>query len=275
MSPDQRALLAVARKELRVLRRYPLTLLNTMLLMPLYQLVLPVLLLGTAFLVKGRSLGMDEFTGTSDFGGWLSAGLVGATVTGTVLSGPAQAMASERGLGTLEQTWAMPVSRRALVLGLMTCMTGLSLIAGVAMAVLVSLIAGARYGPGTLLALPVFAALLPGLAGMGLVSASLSLLWRQAVGLTDNLGYVVTVLAGVTFPVAVLWDALRPVSYLIPTTWAIDLSRRAALGADSLYPPAVEVCALVATSGLCLAGGSALFGRVERRMRAEGALGQH
>ncbi|MDL4817189.1 ABC transporter permease [Actinomadura opuntiae] len=275
MTPDARALLAVVRKELRVLRRYPLTLLNTMLFTPLYQLVLPVLLLGTAFLVHGRSPGMDELTGTSDFGGWLSAGLVGATVTGAVLSGPAQAMASERDLGTLELTWAMPVSRRALVLGLMTCMTGLSTLAGTTIAALVSLLAGARYGPGTVLVLPVLGALLPGLTGLGFLSASLSLLWRRSAGLTDNLGYVVTVLAGVTFPVVVLWDALRPVSYLIPTTWAIDLSRRAALGANSLYPPAVEVCALLVTSALWLAGGSALFSRVERRMRAEGTLGQH
>ncbi|WP_329521949.1 ABC transporter permease [Spirillospora sp. NBC_01491] len=275
MGSGLRALLAVTRKELRVLRRYPLSLLNSLLLTPLYQLVLPAVLLGAAFLVHGRALGMSALTGTTDFGGWLAIGLVGAILTGTVLSGPAQAMAGERNLGTLEQAWTMPVSRSALVLGYMGGMMALSLLSALTMVGAIALLFGVHYQWTAVLSFAVLAALLPGLVGMGFLSASLVLLWRQALGVTENLGYVVTVMSGVTFPVAVISSALQPVSYLIPTTWAIDLARYLALGTTPFVPPGAEAGALVLTSAGYLWAGRRLFARVERKVRLEGTVAQH
>ncbi|WP_207399977.1 ABC transporter permease [Actinomadura fibrosa] len=270
-----RAFAAVMRKEARLMRRHPLTLLNTLLLMPLYQLVLPVLLLGSAFLVRGRSAGIGALTGTADSGGWLAIGMAGALLTSTVLAGPAQAVTGERSTGTLELTWTMPVRPGSLVLGSMAGMTALALVSGTAVIGLSALLFGAEYGLDGLLALPVLAVLLPGLAGQGLMSAALVLRWRQAMGITDNVGYLVSVLAGVTFPIAVVSGVLQPIAYLIPTTWAIDLARHLALGADTFLPPTAEFAALASSSAAYLACGRYLFASAERRLRNDGSISQH
>jgi ABC-type polysaccharide/polyol phosphate export permease len=272
---DLRTFAMVMGKELRLMRRYPLSLVNSLVLTPLYQLVLPALLLGAAFLVQGRALGMSALTGTTDFAGWLAIGMAGAIVTSTALAGPARAMMGERESGTLEQTWAMPLSWSSMVLGVMSSMIVLSLVSAALMVGTVALLFGAGYGPGAFLSLPVLAVLVIGLAGMGYMSASLALLWRQASGITDNLGYVVTVLSGVTFPVVVLSTALQPVSWLIPTTWAIDLARHFSLGADTLLPVPYEAAALVLTSVAYALIGRAMFAKTERKLRADGGLAHH
>jgi hypothetical protein len=56
MIEELKAAWAVARKELQVARRYPLNLVNEV-LQPLYQFLLPSLLLGLTFYVGGRAVG--------------------------------------------------------------------------------------------------------------------------------------------------------------------------------------------------------------------------
>ena len=51
---------AVVQREWRVQRRYPISMVNLALLTPLYQLALPTLLPGTAFLVGGASVGLGR-----------------------------------------------------------------------------------------------------------------------------------------------------------------------------------------------------------------------
>ena len=85
LAAEWRAALALARKELRIARRYPLNLVNEV-LQPLYQFLLPSLLLGATFLVGGRAIGLESSTGTSDLAGYLFLGMIvgGLTATGVL-----------------------------------------------------------------------------------------------------------------------------------------------------------------------------------------------
>jgi hypothetical protein len=64
-------------------------------------------------------------------------------------------------------------------------------------------------------------------------------------------------------------------SYLLPTTHALDLVRVSALGTHPLLPAAVEWAMLVLTSVALLLVGRRTWLATEHRMRVQGTLGQH
>jgi hypothetical protein len=74
LADELRAAWAVAKKELLITRRYPLQLVNEV-MQPLYQFLLPSLLLGLTFYVGGRAIGLETSVGTDDLPGYLFLGI--------------------------------------------------------------------------------------------------------------------------------------------------------------------------------------------------------
>ena len=72
---EWRAARAIARKELLVFRRYRLNAVNQV-LQPLYQTLIPGVLLGATFAIGGQALGLAETTGTTDLTGYLFLGML-------------------------------------------------------------------------------------------------------------------------------------------------------------------------------------------------------
>ena len=68
---------------------------------------------------------------------------------------------------------------------------------------------------------------------------------------------------------------MRWISYLLPTTYALDLMRVAALGTRPLLDVRVEWVLLAATSIVLLVVGRWAWLATEHRLRVMGTLGQH
>jgi len=271
---ELRAAVAVARKELRVARRYPLQLVNEV-LQPLYQFLLPSLLLGATFLVGGRAIGLESVTGTADLAGYLFLGTVVGGLVSAAFWEMAFGLKREMDAGTLEPTWLTPTRPDTVVLG--RALSGL-VIAGGASAVLVCIglaLFGATVGQGLLLALPALAIAAVSMIGVGYLVASAVLLIREPNFFVDATNFLFAVVSGVAFPVLVLPALVQPIAYLLPTTYAVDLLRVYALGTRPLLDPALEWGALVVLAGLAIWIGRVAFRRTERRMRVRGTLGQH
>jgi ABC-2 type transport system permease protein len=271
---ELRAAVAVARKELRVARRYPLQLVNEV-LQPLYQFLLPSLLLGATFLVGGRAIGLESVTGTADLAGYLFLGTVVGGLVSAAFWEMAFGLKREMDAGTLEPTWLTPTRPDTVVLG--RALSGL-VIAGGASAVLVCIglaLFGATVGQGLLLALPALAIAAVSMIGVGYLVASAVLLIREPNFFVDATNFLFAVVSGVAFPVLVLPALVQPIAYLLPTTYAVDLLRVYALGTRPLLDPALEWGALVVLAGLTIWIGRVAFRRTERRMRVRGTLGQH
>jgi ABC-2 type transport system permease protein len=271
---ELRAALAIARKELQVARRYPLNLVNEV-LQPLYQFLLPSLLLGATFLVGGRALGFEAVTGTTDVAGYLFLGSLVAGLIGTGFWEIASSFKREMDAGTLEPHWLTPTRPSTIVLG--RAISGLA-IAGGASVVLLGLGAiffGASLGPGLLLALP--ALLIAGLSivGIGFLVSSLVLLMRDPNFFVDAGSFVYGILTGVAAPILVLPLFVQPISYLLPTTYALDILRVGALGTVPIAPLPLEWLALSGLTIVIYLVGRRAFERTERRMRRMGTLGQH
>lgn len=271
---ELRAALAIARKELQIARRYPLNLVNE-LLQPLYQFLLPSLLLGATFLVGGRALGFEAVTGTTDVAGFLFLGALVAGIIGTGFWEIAFSFKREMDAGTLEPHWLTPTQPSTIVLG--RAISGLA-IAGGASVVLLGLGAiffGASLGPGLLYALPALVVAGASVVGIGFLVSSMVLLIRDPNFVVDAGSFVYVLLSGVVAPILVLPFFLQPISYLLPTTYALDILRVAALGTTPIAPLAVEWLALVGLTVAMYVAGRWTFDRTERRMRRTGTLGQH
>jgi ABC-2 type transport system permease protein len=271
---ELRAALAIARNELRVARRYPLQLV-TRGLQPLYQFLLPSLLLGASFLVGGRAIGLAEMTGTSDLAGYLFLGTVVGGLVGATFWEMAFGLKREMDTGTLEPAWLTPTRPETFVLGRAFSGLLLSAVASAALVLIGLLVFGASVSGGLLVAVPALAVASVSMIGVGYLVAAAVLLMRDPNFFVDATNFLFAMLSGVAFPVLVLPALVQPLAYLLPTTYAVDLLRVYALGTRPLIDPALEWLALVFLAGAMIWLGRVAFARTERRMRVRGTLGQH
>lgn len=271
---EMRAAWAIARKELLTALRYPLQLFNEV-AQPLYQFLLPSLLLGATFAVGGRAVGLESMTGTSNLAGYLFLGVVVGGMVGTAFWDMAFSFKREMDVGTLEQTWLSPTRPETFVLG--RAISG-GLVSGGASAalVIIGLVAfNASVGPSLWLALPALLLAMASMVGIGFLVASAVLILREPNFFVDATNFLFAMLSGVAFPIAVLPWFIRPIAYLLPTTYAVDLLRVYALGTRPLLDPALEWLALGLLSALMIVIGRIVFRRTEHRLRVRGTLGQH
>lgn len=271
---EARAAWAIARKELQVALRYRLNALNQV-IQPIYQVLIPGILLGATFAVGGEAVGLAETAGTTDIAGYLFLGMLALTLASAGFWEVGFSMKIELDAGTLEPAWLTPTRRETFIIG--HTLSGL-IMAAVTTAVLVLvgiLIFGASIAPQLAIAIPVLALTSVGILGIGYLIAALVLRMREANFFVDAADFIFVALSGAAFPIVVLPDAVRWLSYLLPTTHALDLVRVSALGTHPLLPAAVEWAMLVLTSVALLLVGRRAWLATEHRMRVQGTLGQH
>lgn len=271
---EGRAAWAIARKELQIFARYRLNAVNQV-AQPIYQVLIPGMLLGATFAIGGEAVGLAETAGTTDIAGFLFLGMLALTLASAGFWSVAFAIKLELDAGTLEPAWLTPTRRETFVVGL----TVAGLIVATATTVILVLIGawifGAGIAPRIALAVPLLALTSIGVLGFGYLVGALVLRMRDANFFVDALDFIVVGLSGAAFPIVVLPDAVRWISYLLPTTYALDLLRASALDTRPLLPPAVEWVLLAITSVALLAVGRWAWLRTEHRLRVRGTLGQH
>jgi ABC-type multidrug transport system permease subunit len=267
--------LAVVLREWRVQRRYPISMINLALLTPLYQMALPTLLLGSAFLVGGSSVGLSREVGSSDLAGWIGTGLLTATLLVGAVTSVYETLEADRLTGVIEHSWASPASRQTFVVG--GVLTG-SMFGAVSSLILlafaVTLLHASFTVPGTLLSLPVLLLMVVGNCGFSYLAAAAVLALRQADVLVELSTMVAVLFAGVSFPLTLLPQAARGPTYILPDTWELDLIRHLTLSTRPLMPVFAELAAAGVTAVVWLAVGRWVFLRTEHHLRTVGTLTQ-
>lgn len=271
---ELRAALAVARKDLRQLSRYRMSI-AAMIFNPLYQGVIPAFLFGASFAVGGRQIGLASSLGTEDLSGFIFMGGVISAVVSVAFWILAFSLRAEMDAGTLEPAWLTPTRRETLVIG--------KAVYGVALLVLIqaALFAigigffGLRVRAETLWAVPAVLVSVVAMVGIGLLVAGLVLVVKEANFLVDTLQFLFSVVSGAAFPVTVLPQAAQVVAFALPTTRAIEILRYESIGARPVADPAVEHVALLVTTAAAVALGSWAFRAADRRVRMNGTIGQY
>ena len=271
---EGRAAWAIARKELRIFARYRLNAVNQV-MQPLYQILIPGILLGATFAIGGEAVGLAETAGTSDIIGFLFLGMLALNLASAGFWGVAFSIRLELDAGTLEPGWLTPTRRETFIVGL----TGAALLIAVISTAILVLIGiwlfGADLAPRLAIAVPVLAIASVGVLGIGYLVGAVVMRMREANFFVDAADFIFVALSGAAFPIVVLPDAVRWISYLLPTTYALDLMRAAALDIRPLLDPGLEWALLGVTSVALLVIGRATWLRTEHRLRVRGTLGQH
>ena len=271
---EARAAWAIARKELQITLRYRLNAINEV-VQPIYQVLIPGLLLGATFAVGGESVGLADTAGTTDIAGFLFLGMLALTLASAGFWVVAFAVKRELDAGTLEPAWLTPTRRETFIIG--QTISGL-IMATVSTAILVVVgivVFGASIAARIGIALPILALTAVGILGIGYLIGAIVLRMRDANFFTDAADFAFVALSGAAFPIVVLPEAVRWISYLLPTTYALDLVRVAALGTRPLLPAALEWLMLGITSVALLLVGRRAWLATEHHLRVKGTLGQH
>ena len=271
---EGRAAWAIARKELQIARRYRFGAINQV-FQPLYQTLIPGLLLGATFAIGGEAVGLAETAGTTDIAGYLFLGMLALNLASAGFWGVAFSIKQELDAGTLEPGWLTPTRRETFVLG-MTLSALLLAVLATAILVLVGIwLFGAEIAPRLAIAVPILAITTIGILGIGYLVGAIVLRMKEASFFVDATDFLFVTISGAAFPIVVLPELVRWVAYLLPTTHALDLMRVAALDTRPLLPLPIEWLMLVVTSAGILVIGRWAWLRTEHRLRVLGSLGQH
>jgi len=271
---EARAALAIARKELRTLRRYPLQSINTV-AQPLYQFLIPSVLLGSTFLVAGRAVGFQASAGTADVSGFLFLGAFVGGQVGAAFWGSAFAFRLEMMSGTLEPAWLTPTRRETFVVGYLLASLVVQVLGGAVLLGIGAVFFSARFFGAALAALPALLLVEVGLVGVSYLVASGVLLMKEANFFVDSTNFLFNAASGTMFPIAVMPGLVKAIAFLLPTTYALDILRAQALSTPLVLPGWSEYLALAGLGLLAVLAGRWTFARAERRLRRSGSLGQY
>lgn len=184
----------------------------------------------------------------------------------------------EKSQGNLELYFAAPMNMMSVLFGM--AVGGIVMSSGRAIVVLVvaTFVYGVSFAVDQwLLLLAVFGLTLVALYGLGMVLASLFLMWgREAFHLTQALMEPIYFVSGLNFPVARLGLLGAVAISILPLAVGLDAMRQLAfVGTDypkGTPPPAIEAFILVAMSVVSLLLARWMLATIERMARREGRL---
>jgi ABC-2 type transport system permease protein len=273
---ELRALLAGARKEWIIFKRYPSWVMAFF--------VWPVLFpLGNILRAKalggpdGSSLGVfAQLAGTTDYVSYMVVGSTMWMWLNVTLWEVGLYMRNEQMRGTLESNWLCPVPRISVMVGGSLTKLGISLMLIVVSVVEFRLFFGVQLLKGNLLLLLLIVLLaLPSIYGLGLTFASLVIRFKEPNAMVLLVRGIFMIFCGMSYPLAVLPGWMRRIASLLPLTYAIRDLRAVALSgatAADILPDLqiLAVCAIVLP-----VTGYVAFRLAERQSRRTGALGQY
>lgn len=238
--------------------------------------VLSVVFVLLELLLLSRIVGPNEVAG-----GYFAFALSGLVVALFVFAGVsvvAGAVRQEQWQGTLEATLSAGISAPRLAAGLVAY----PMISGIVRAfvmVAAGALLGARVAPGVAsgwgVALAALALGTISFVGIGLIAASLVLVFRQAAAGTGWLLTMLTFAGGVVFPVRLLPEWVRSISRLSPLTQTLQVVRRAVLVEAPLYSLRMALLGLAAMGVIWMALALAALKLGLRRARKNGTLAQY
>lgn len=124
-------------------------------------------------------------------------------------------------------------------------------------------------------ALPVIILSFASFVALGLIAAACILVVKRGDSIAILGNIVTTVFGGVLFPIALLPDWARPVSYLIPLSWALDGLRRATLVGAGPRDIAGSLAALAISTALLIPLAWFSLRWAIERVRRDGSLGHY
>jgi ABC-2 type transport system permease protein len=267
------AIWAIFRKDVLVFLSYPMN--AVMRLIEPVMWITPVYFLSRAFAVDGRNIGLEAFSGTTDYMAFLILGSFISSFVSAVFWGMGYSLKNEMDAGVLESNWLAPVPVMVQLIGRSLYSLFITVLNGVSIGLIVWLLFGFEIVGPLIPALLIMLPLLIALYGFGFGLAGVVLVTNNANNVIDIVSNNITVLSGSQFPITVLPRPIMAISLALPLTYAYDAIRGILLGTSTLMPLTQEVWLLIGFMLISFSLGYAVFRRVERHCRTLGTLSQH
>ena len=230
----------------------------------------PLALTGQAF----GDAGFEASGGGQNFLAFAVTGFVALSVATDALWRGVQFLEKSNQTGTLAHLWATEAPRWTSLTGATVVEIGFAALRGLLILVIASVL---FEGTGFAVTLPAILALLIALVafwGLGLALAGVGLVARRA-RLPEILSALAMVMAGGTYPIAILPWSVRWISYVNPYTYVVDLLRSTTIGTPPLLAIEVEFLIVGAIALACVFGGSRILFICERIAIQRGLVGLH
>jgi ABC-2 type transport system permease protein len=266
---------AVTRREWTIFVRYP----SWVIALFIWPMIFPMAYLLTARALSGvDGSGLAQFqlnTGVSDYIGYIAVGTTIWMWQNIVLWEVGFALRNEQMRGTLESNWLSPTWRFSFLMG-STIPQMISMAMFMAVAVLeFALIFGVQFQGSLWLSLLVLLVSIPSIYGLGFAFASVVITAKEANAFVFLVRGLVMIFCGITYPVTLLPEWMRSVTYLLPQTYVIHAMRLAALSPATLADLLPDILPLIFFGAFWLTAGYLLFNWMERRARQTGSIGQY
>lgn len=270
-----RALAAVMKREWVIFLRYPSWVISLF----IWPIIFPLSYVFTAHALSGKDgIGMTQFqatTGVQDYTGYIAIGTIIWMWQNVVLWNIGYSLRNEQMRGTLESNWLTPTWRFAYLLGgSVPQLIAMFMFLTVAALEFV-LVFGVRFEGSILLTLLAFFAAVPSVYGLGFAFASLVINVKEANAFVFLVRGMVMVFCGITYPISILPEWMRPIADWLPQTYIIHAIRSASLSTDGFSAIAGDLKILAGFGVFWLTFGYLLFSWMERRARRTGSIGQY
>jgi ABC-2 type transport system permease protein len=273
---DLRAFGAAARKEWRLLRRYPSLFIGFL----FWPIALPTAYVLQAQGYAGTSTAATSAfasrAGTSEIAGFLFLGWATYMWISMILWGPGTALRTEQVRGSLEAIFITPASRLVVIFGPAVSQVIWALWMFAVVGLAMGLFFGVDLGlAAALRALAVIILAVPALYGLGALFAAIVLRFGEVHAMVQTVRGLFTVFCGMTFPIIILPEWARAVALALPPTYLIGDLRQVLLPGASLAELIAELAILFRIGiALCLLAVVA-FRSTERYARRGGSLAQY
>lgn len=180
----------------------------------------------------------------------------------------------ERYMGTLENLFCSPSKFTTIVLGKVLANTFLGL-SGMVLSLVFTRVffnANLHIEHGVLFCIA-FILMIFSFISVSLVIAPIFTLSKNARALMNCLEYPIFILCGFVFPIDILPSFIRPLSYILPPTWAVKIIRDSSLGINDFTLFLREVFILIFISIIYLLMSRVLFLKIEKHTRIKATLG--
>ena len=268
------AALATARMRLLVVTRYPGQLFVEILI-PIVFASMPILLAQANADSAGANF--QRNVGTSNYVAYMLLGSCAFMIVSMAFWHIGYWLRFEQETGTLEAVYLAPTGRVWLAAGVSLYSSLRAILSGGLAYLLGSLIFGVDplQGQVGLAAVFVLVGLVP-LFGMTLLFGALILRVKEANSLVNLMQWVISLLMGIFFPVAVFPPLMRALALLFPPTWMVNGVRSAMLGIGYFFGEWYwDLAMLWAFLLLAPLLGYTTFSRMERAIRRKEGMGTY
>ena len=274
---DLRAFLAAGKKELRILRRYPLNFVGGV----FWSALLPAIyvLMGRAYSGGNDPRALAAFaerSGTAEVAGFVFIGFAMYMWLSSVLWGPGTALRREQIQGSLEATFLSPVSRLVPLFG-----PGVSALIPMLFSFAVTFVSlWLMFGfvPPLGAAFPVLVIVivaLPAMYAIGTLFAAGVLRYGEMGPVVQIVRGTFVLACGITFPVAMLPAWAQAGAATLPPTYIVSDIRAATLRGASLPEIGGDLVTVLALTALIALAATLAFRVVEASARRSGMLGRY